>query len=135
MDDVAVFKECSVCLSSLDSSYFTKLECRHEFCTACVIQQFKECLSYVSLSFLPSDSSRSNRFDVIPCLEKDCGKQISKKKLREILPEVDYIKYHQMIEKKKNNLSDCPKCGKLLPRGRILQIPFCFSFWFTINPN
>lgn len=126
MDDAAdlkitVMKECSICLDLLDETSFVKLGCGHEFCNCCLTSQFRVCFA-------------TKKLDLIPCPEKNCQVRISKKTLKKFLPEGEFIRFHHLMQKKQNNLSDCPKCGKLLQRealdNPILQCvcghKFCF---------
>jgi E3 ubiquitin-protein ligase RNF14 len=117
---------CSICFEEQRGTQFLRLECRHVFCTSCILEQ-----SNLHI--------REGTLDALKCPEPGCNEPLAAHTLRQILEPEIFERWETLtLQRALDQMSDaayCPRCGTLSLEDlsdNCADCPKCFFVFCTL---
>ena len=120
------FHTCSICFESQRGSEFLRLDCRHVFCTRCILEQ-----SNIHI--------REGTLDALKCPEPGCKEPLAAHTLKNILDPEVFERWESLtLQRALDQMADaayCPRCGTLSLEDlsdNCADCPKCFYIFCTL---
>lgn len=117
---------CSICYEDQRGTQFLRLDCRHVFCTSCILEQ-----SNIHI--------REGTLDALKCPQPGCNEPLAAHTLRQILEPETFDRWETLtLQRALDQMSDaayCPRCGTLSLEDlsdNCADCPKCFFVFCTL---